>query len=28
VIYDANHTVHHERPEELAREIEAFLDRT
>jgi pimeloyl-ACP methyl ester carboxylesterase len=28
VIYDASHMVHHERPEELAREIEAFLDRT
>jgi pimeloyl-ACP methyl ester carboxylesterase len=28
VIYDASHMVHHERPVELAREIEAFLDRT
>jgi pimeloyl-ACP methyl ester carboxylesterase len=28
VIYDASHMVHHERPDELAREIEAFFDRT
>ena len=28
VIEDASHMVHHERPAELAREIEAFLDRT
>jgi pimeloyl-ACP methyl ester carboxylesterase len=28
VIDDASHMVHHERPVELAREIEAFLDRT
>ena len=28
VIPDASHMVHHERPEQLAREIEAFLERT
>ncbi len=28
VIDDASHMIHHERPAELAREIEAFLDRT
>lgn len=28
VIHDASHMVHHERPEVLAREIEAFLART
>jgi pimeloyl-ACP methyl ester carboxylesterase len=28
VIEDASHMVHHERPAELAREIEAFLGRT
>lgn len=28
VIDDASHMVHHERPVELARQIEAFLDRT
>ena len=28
VIQDASHMLHHERPAELAREIEAFLDRT
>jgi len=27
-IDDASHMVHHERPAELARAIEAFLDRT
>jgi pimeloyl-ACP methyl ester carboxylesterase len=28
VIPDASHMVHHERPELLAREIDAFLERT
>ena len=28
VIPDAGHMVHHEQPERLAQEIEAFLDRT
>jgi pimeloyl-ACP methyl ester carboxylesterase len=28
VIEDASHMVHHEQPERLAREIEAFLERT
>ena len=28
VIADASHMVHHERPDELARAIEAFLART